>query len=147
MECGFCGKTLITTSKFVNDNDIVECSNCKNSFKFIPSNLKNKQNQSGETQSMTVYVFFLYRILISLLSVGVYYMFAESSESSHFLTFSIINFLPFITAAVISYSQTDKLINYGDLFDDKVFNTSRFWIIFSELAATIFLNLIFFIIQ
>ncbi|MBP7653340.1 hypothetical protein KA977_07950 [Candidatus Dependentiae bacterium] len=147
MECVFCGKTLITSAKFLNENDVVECSNCKNTFKFIPANLiKKNDSDSSSIQSNECFIFFIYRLLIPLLSIALYYFASSSTESLSFTIFAVINFLPVLTASIIFYTQNERLIDYRNLLDDKIFNTPPFWIIFFELTATILLNLIFFII-
>ncbi len=143
MECGYCGKKIIVSQNFITENDFVECSNCKNFFKFIPNNLTDKSTVDIDALKKKSIVFLIYRSIAAIIPIILYYFLTKAESDIIFIT---INILPVIIAFVIHYLKFDELINYSDLFNDRLLNTYKFWLIFSELSTTFILNLIFFII-
>ena len=145
MECGYCGKKLIESKKFINENDFVECSGCRNTFKFIPDNLRNKSSIEPADAKNKLIIRFAVRLSSAFLLIALYFIFS-SGDTTQTAIFTLINLLPLIIITGMQLSKVGALPDYGSLVNDRALFTYPFWLVFYEFSLAIFLNLIFFII-
>ncbi|HON56710.1 MAG TPA: hypothetical protein PLM75_07715 [bacterium] len=144
MECMFCGKTLIISKKFIENNDIVECSNCKNSFRYSAEIVKPQKIEKTDTS--IILLFLLIRLFIAILITFSYFYFLHRNIDNILILFFVLNYLFFILNVFANIIYFKKMPDYSLLFNDKYFNTRIFWINAAELILTALANLIFFII-
>lgn len=143
MECIFCGKRLIISKKFIETNDTVECSNCKNTFKFIPENIKETEIDAPDKKISAL--FLLYRIFIAAIVCSLYFYFSAAANEK-LAVYYLINSAPIIICIILSYIYFKNIPNYPFLFNDKYLNTFGFWLCAGELILAALLNLTFFVI-
>jgi len=147
MECAYCGKILITSPKFNNENEWVECSNCKNTFKFIRENTAHKHYDDRGAAEKNAAINLLFRLLIAVMAIILFYFLnSQSAIEYRMVWFILVNTLPLIGAVVYYYATASRLLNYSDLFNDMYIATETFTLILIDIIATVVLNLIFFII-
>jgi DNA-directed RNA polymerase subunit RPC12/RpoP len=143
--CSFCNKPLVIEKNFINLNDYIQCSNCKNTFKFIPENLEKHVDEIKNIRGIVLNLF--YRFLITIVIFFAYFIIYPEFQTFKSYFFISINTVPFLAGILICYFKKEKLIDYSLIFKDKYCFTFEFWIVLSEIILTFILNFVFFIID
>jgi len=139
--CIYCNKQLILTDEFVEENDIIECSSCKNTFKFIPKNLLNKEIKVNNKKQKIYFLFF--RFFLSMIFITLFY-FLKKYDNSQLYIFITINYISMLLVLMIYFFKEKTFLNYKDLFVDKYINTFSFWLIISDILFSLISYIIFF---